>query len=185
MGLVNPGGRKTAQEIRVSSSFATNRLKTLAEWFSATGFSELTKMMILNSQQFMDESLVLRIAGDIKRDKTINVDKSALEGLFDFAPVDGTLPVDRYAVANLMRDLIAQIASNPALAQQYDLLSMFEYVALLSGARNISRFRVQVVPDEMAAQMANNPNMTPAAASSIVPNPTQLPGMGPITPIPA
>jgi hypothetical protein len=147
MGLVNPGGRKTAAEVRTSSSYATNRLKTLAEWFSATGFSALSKKMIINSQQYMDIPLKLKIAGDMyKPDATTDVNRDSIAGFYDFSMVDGTMPIDRMAAAQIMQQIFASIAQNPQIASNYNLLDMFEYIATISGARNIKRFRMPAAP---------------------------------------
>ena len=51
MGMANQKGRQTATEVRTSSTFGVNRLKTTAEWFSATGFTDLSYMLVANSQQ--------------------------------------------------------------------------------------------------------------------------------------
>lgn len=178
MGMVNPGGRKTAAEVRTSSSFSTNRLKTVAEWFSATGFSSLSRMLIINSQQYMDEPLKLRIAGDLARGD-IAVDPETISGFYEFAPIDGTMPVDRYAVANMMRDLAGTMMQVPELMQQYDILSLFEYIAILSGAKNISRFRVQVQPDQTVMDQAQAGNVVPIQQPSRgAGGPSQIAGMG-------
>jgi hypothetical protein len=56
MGMVNSGGRKSATEVRTSSTFGVNRLKTNSEFYSAQGFAPLAQMLLQNTQQKYDES---------------------------------------------------------------------------------------------------------------------------------
>src|SRR5690606_1217933 len=52
LGMLAQGGRKTATEVRTSTGFGVNRLKTTAEWQSATGFAPHAQKLIQTSQQF-------------------------------------------------------------------------------------------------------------------------------------
>ncbi len=150
MGLVDPGGRKTAQEIRTSSSFATNRQKVLAEWFSATGFSDLSRLMVTNTQQYLPQDMKFRIAGDLVNSSEgyLQINKDQIAGFYEFAPVDGTLPLDRMAIAMLMKDLFMQIVQMPPFASQYNLLGLFEYIGQLAGAKTIKRFRLDIASED-------------------------------------
>ena len=88
-------------EIRTSASFGINRLKTISEFNSALGWSPLTQALIQNTQQYMDEDIEVKVAGSLLRQaKTVKVLPTDIAGFFDFVPVDGTLPIDRYAIAN-------------------------------------------------------------------------------------
>jgi len=99
MGMLQTGGRKTATEVRTSSSFGINRLKTMSEYFSATGFTGLSQLMLMQTQQLMDQALKVRIAGDAWNHpgaaKMLTVSPKDIQGQYDFISVDGTLPVDR------------------------------------------------------------------------------------------
>lgn len=182
MGMVNPGGRKTAQEIRTSSSYATNRIKTLAEWFSATGVSDLCQMMVQNSQQYYTSEKQFKIAGDLAQDQATYtmVSPESIAGFYDFAQVDGTMPIDRFAVSNLMREMFMQLVQSPQMAGQYRVMDMFEYISQLAGARNIKRFRVQVMPNEQIQQQAQAGNVVPIsqAGQGREAQASVLPGMG-------
>jgi len=194
MGVVNPGGRKTATEVRTSSSFGTNRLKMQAEYDSAMGWAPLSQMMLQNTQQYYDEEQWFKIAGDLVEGKQyVQVTPDDIQGFYDFVPVDGTLPVDRFAQANLWRELMAQMSKMPELMQQYSMGKIFSYVAKLSGAKNIDQFKIEVVPDAMAAQQAQAGNLIPMGGrngngrgtvggegeSARPPLPTQISGVGP------
>ena len=191
LGLLNSGSsRRTATEVRTSSSFGINRLKTSAEYFSAMGWEPLGQMLVQNSQQYYDMDRKFKIVGDLAQSagqRFINVDPLSLSGFFDFVPVDGTLPADRFAQANLWRELLGQLRNFPQLLQQYDIGKIFSWVAQLAGLKNINQFKVQLTPDAVAAQQAQAGNVVPLGGSGAAvdaTNPARVPtgqvsGLGP------
>lgn len=197
MGMVNQGGRKTASEVRISSSFSTNRLKTNAEYDSALGWGPLSQMMLQNTQQYYDVERQYKLAGNmLGKQNTMMVTPDTIQGFFDFVPVDGTMPIDRFAMANVWRELMAQMAQIPPLLQTYDLGAIFAYVAKLAGAKNIDQFKIKVVDDGVLAQRAQMGDVIPISSAQrggqygsagggggegetpTVPEPGQVPGMG-------
>lgn len=165
MGVVNQGGRKTATEIRGTNTFSTNRLKTIAEFQSAQGFAPAGQMMLQMSQQWMTEERKLRVAGDLLDPQTMgqfmDVSPEAIQGFYDFVPVDGTMPLDRFAQVNLWREILMGIQNMPQIAMQYDTAKIFAWMAQLGGLKNIHRFKLQSV-DPLALAQAN-------AAGNVVP----------------
>lgn len=183
MGMLQTGGRRTAQEVRSSTTFGINRLKTNCEYFSAMGWAPLAQMLIQNSQQYFEGEVKLRIVGDLAQGAGaafMDVTPESIAGQYDFVPVDGSLPIDRFAQANLWRELFAQLRNFPEIAQGYDLGRIFEWVAQLSGLKNITQFRTQVVPDQTLQAQAQQGNAVPAQPSDLtrVGEPGQLPGLG-------
>ena len=192
MGMLNAGGRKTATEVRTSTSFGVNRLKAIAEFFSASGFASSAQIMIQNTQQYYDTAMEFKLAGDLVSTggSTIPVDPQLIAGFYDFVPVDGTLPIDRYAQVNLWLQMFGQIRAVPEIMAGYDMGRIFEWVAQLGGLKNISQFKIQLAPDQMLQRQAQLGNVipmgqgqgqqpkapTPSSASS--PEPGQVPGMG-------
>jgi len=169
MGMMDTGGRRRATEVRTSTSMGVNRLKTLAEFASASGFDPLSKMMVQNSQQYFDMELKLRIAGDLVQSagpKFMMVDPLSISGFYDFVPVDGTLPIDRFAQVNLWKELMQALLTVPMIGMQYDLAGIFSWVAQLAGLRNINRFRVQVMPDQLLAAQAQMGNSVPLSGKN-------------------
>lgn len=194
MGMLSTGGRKTATEVRTSTSFGVNRLKTVTEYFSATGFDPLSQMLLQNTQQYYDQEQKFRIAGDLTASagqSFMEITPESIMGFYNFVPVDGTLPIDRYAQASLWKELMTQVRAMPDVALQYDFARMFEWVAQLAGMKNITQFKIQAVPDQMLLQQLKMGNVVPlgggrpkqkgpsggVAGGAI--NPTQTPGMGP------
>lgn len=182
MGVLQGSGRKTATEVRSASTFGVNRLKTNAEFFSAMGWSPMSQMMVQNSQQYYDTEMKLKLVGDLAGeagDKFINVDPETIAGFYDFLPVDGVLPIDRFAQANLWKELLAGMRTMPEVAQGYDLVRMFAWVAQLAGLKNINQFKVKVLPPGVAGAQAQAGNIVPLPKGpQNMAEPKQLPNMG-------
>jgi hypothetical protein len=148
MGMVNQGGRKTATEVRTSSTLGINRLKTNCEYMSAMGFTPWAEVMLMNTQQMYDENQELRIAGrTLGGPQGVMVTPDSIAGKFDYIPVDGTMPIDRFAVANLWKELAGVMMKMPQVAQQYDWAGIMGWIAQLGGIKNLDQFRLQVVPN--------------------------------------
>lgn len=184
MGMLDPGGRKTATEVRTSSSFGVNRLKTQCEYMSAMGFSPYSQRLLQRTQQNYTAEQKFRIVGDLAQfsQETILVTPRDIEGFFDYSPVDGTLPVDRYAQANLWKELLASLVNFPQIMQTYDVAKIFGWIAQLGGVKNLTQFRLQVVPDGMLMNQAQAGNVVPLPAPrmdmSRAIEPGQIPNMG-------
>lgn len=183
MGLVNSGGRKTATEVRTSTSLAANRLKTQCEMMSAMGFGPLAQKLLQRTQANLTVNRQYRIVGDQMTfsGPFVQADAETIAGFFDFMPVDGTLPVDRFAQASVWQQLLGQVANIPQVVMQYDLGKIFAWVATLAGVKNIQQFRVQVQPDAMLQQQAQAGNVVPMKGPrdpNATPNPPQIPGTG-------
>lgn len=195
MGMVNPGGRKTATEIRSSNTFGISRLKTTAEFWSEVGFKPLAQVMLQQTQQYYDLERMYKVAGDTGTMEMMRITPESIAGFFDYIAVDGTMPVDRYAQANLWREILGGLMKMPQLAMTYNVPGIFEWVAQLAGLKNIKRFRVQGVdPMQLAAASAAG-NVQPIGGQNgrlgnqqpgLVerglgrpPNVMQVPGMGP------
>ena len=164
MGMLSGGGRKTATEVRTSTSFGINRLKTTAEFASACGFDPLSQMIVQNSQQYFDMELKLRIAGDLALSAGqgfLQVTPDTIIGNYDFVPVDGTLPIDRQGQVALWQTMMREAAAIPQIGMQYDWGGIFQWVAQLAGLKNITQFKIQVQPDMLLAQQAAAGNVVP------------------------
>lgn len=171
LGLVNPGGRKTATEVRTSSSFGVNRLKTFAEFNSALGFGPLAAIMLQNTQQMYDLEQQFRVAGDlIQAGGTggfLQVTPEAIQGFYDFVPVDGTMPIDRFAIANLWKEILTGLVKMPQLAAGFDLVGIFSWMAQQAGLKNINQFKIKVSPDQQIQQQLQAGNLVPPQAGGI------------------
>lgn len=163
MGMMSQGGRQTATEVRGAGGGSANRLKTQAEFMSAQGFAPHSIKLLQNTQQFLDVERMYRIAGDLlpggKQELLVGPEQIA--GFYDFVPVDGAMPMDKFAQANLWKELLMGVAGNEQLSSQYDIGKIFAYTAQLAGAKNIQRFKVQLVQDDMMHNAVHAGNVIP------------------------
>jgi hypothetical protein len=188
MGALRTTGRKTATEIRTSSSFGINRLKTNAEYFSAMGWAPMASMMVQNSQQYYDGDKQFKIVGDLLQEagqEFMQVTPEDIAGFYDYISIDGTLPIDRLAQASLWKDLFAQMRQMPEITAQYDTGRIFAWVAQLAGLKNISQFKIQLGSDESLQQQAAAGNVVELGAGGPEGGgaqniPTQMAGIGPV-----
>lgn len=184
MGALNTGGRKTATEVRTSTGFGVNRMKTMTEYMSATGFSPHAQKLVQTSQQFYDVPSKLRRVGSFAQDAGagfLMVSPDDILGFFDLVPVDGTLPIDRMAQANLWKEIMAGVRMMPPqIAMGFDWSRIFAWAAQLAGLRNINQFKIQIAPDAMLAAQAQQGNVIPLPTRPGVPRPSPTgasPGM--------
>lgn len=193
MGVLNASGRKTATEVRSATGFGVNRLKTLAEYMSATGFSQHSQRMVQMTQQYMKGDKKLKIVGDLAAtagmqatQELLTVNAEAIQGFYNFVPVDGTLPVDKLALANLWKELMLSMRNVPGLIEQYDLSRIFAHVAGLGGIRNLQQFKIQVSSPQSLLQQADAGNIVPIGGKGSAPTgvPTATSGGPPQLPSP-
>lgn len=181
MGALAQGGRRTATEVRTSTGFGVNRLKTIAEYISAAAFGPHSQRLVQNSQQFYDAAQKFRRVGNLALDageQFLQVSPDDIVGFFDFVPVDGTLPVDRMAQANMWKEIFAGIRMMPPqVAMGYDWSRIFAWFAQLGGIKNINQFRVQVTPDQVLQAQAQAGNSIPLGNGASAPK--RSPGVPP------
>lgn len=170
MGMMDSTGRKSATEVRTSSSFSINRLKTNCEYFSSLGFAPLSQMLLQNTQQFYDEEKKFKLTGDLAQGPAFaQITPETIAGFFDYIPVDGTLPVDRFAQANLWKEVLMGLEKMPQIAAQYDVGKIFSWMAQLGGLKNINQFKVNVVPDAALQGQVQAGNVVPLGAQNAGP----------------
>lgn len=184
MGMPTQGGRKTATEVRSSNGFSTNRLKTLCEMASAYGIGPMAKRLVSNTQQFYDSNTKYKLVGDLAQfaPGALEVSPEKIAGFYDFVPIDGTLPADRYAQAQLWQSLLQGMQQHPQILQSYDMPKLFSWIATLAGLRNVQRFRINVMPPGQVDRQLAAGNMVPAADAmrdlDAVGEPNRIEGMG-------
>ncbi len=158
LGALTQGGRRTATEVRASSTFGISRLKTVSEFFSAMGWEPYGQMLVQNSQQYYDLTRKFKIVGDLLPEagqKFLEVSPEDIQGSYDLVPVDGTLPADRFAQANLWRELLGQLRNFPQIMMTYDIPRIFAWIAKLAGLKNIDMFKIEIgSPEQIQAQQA-------------------------------
>ena len=164
MGGQQMGGRRSATEVRTQQAGGVSRLKVLCEFISATSFTPAFRMLLSGSRQMYTEEMMLRIAGDAQasRMQSLKVSPSELSGEFDFIPVDGTLPIDRFATASLYQQLLMGAGQLPQVVGRYDIAGIFAWIAKLSGIRNLDTFEITPENENKIAQEVQRGNLVNA-----------------------
>lgn len=154
-------GRTTATEIRQANTFGTSRLKVKTEMCSHGAMQPLGMLTLANSQQYLSQEQQLRVVGDLSAQMPfVDVTRDSIAGNYDYFPSDGSMPLDRFALANLWRNLFADATRlPPELAQRLDFMRIFEHAAKLGGATDITQFRVQAMDPEQLAMQAQRGNV--------------------------
>ena len=144
MGAIQSGGRKTATEVRTATGFGVNRQKTITEYLSATAFAPHSQRLVQMAQQYYTGDKKLRIVGSLAQEAGqgfLDVTPDAISGFYDFVPVDGTLPIDRFAQVNMWTQIVQGMAKTPEVWMQYDIGKIFAWMATLSGVKNLNQFK--------------------------------------------
>lgn len=153
-GRSAPSSRRSASEFRGTTQFSANRLANVAKYASITGWRSLGLCLVSSTQQLYDVEMKVKIAGDaIKGAESITVKPEDIAGKFDIISHDGTMPLDRMALAQFWLQVLGMTGSDPELAMQYRRGDIFSYTARLAGLKNIDKFKMQVVQDEEIVAM--------------------------------
>lgn len=158
-GVQAAGGRKTATEVRTSGEAGASRLAAHARLVSAQSIVPCGEMMTYNYQQLLSEPVYVRILGQNAIEAPIRIGPEDLDGSFYFPVHDGTLPMDKVALLEIWKEILMAVLQAPGLAQIFDAVGIFEYVAELGGAKNLSTFKVQNASNEQVAQAIQAGNM--------------------------
>lgn len=164
MGAMSGGGRRSATEVRTQNAGGASRLKVMAEFFSATSFSQAFRLLASGSRQMYTDAMTLRIAGNQgATDGTVQYSPNELAGEFDFVPVDGTLPVDRMAMAAMYREILGSINEMPGVAGRYDIAGIFAWTVKMAGIKNLDTFKIQPQDEQKLMQEVQRGNMVLAS----------------------
>lgn len=179
MGMQSPGSRRSAAESRSADAFSVNRLKTLADFGSEGYWGPHAIKHVQNMQQHMDKTLQVRISGDSIADMGGKGLKSILEitpeqivGAYEYVPVDGTLPIDRFAQAQMWKEFVMMGAQFPGVLETYDMGGLFTWVGEMQGMRGLRNFKLDVTDDEIllaqlkAGNMVSNEDFNTALSGS-------------------
>lgn len=154
-GLQDAGGRKTATEIRTSSEAGTSRLAAKGKIYSAMALTDLTAKWSMNTQAYLSSEFEFAVLGEMGSNDSLKISPGSIQGDFYFPVHDGTLPMDKIGLLDVWKEIFMGVLQDPELRQNYDILSMFDWIAQLGGAQNIKSFRINVAPqgemDKLAA----------------------------------
>lgn len=143
-GIETAGSRKTATEVRISGEAGASRLASIAKLISAQALVDLQEQMVVNIQQYLSESFYVDIVGQEGHESAQFVTPEMLVGDFHYPVHDGTLPVDKAAMAQAFADITQLILQDQQLRAGYDIQRLIDHLAELAGAKGLDNFRLQV-----------------------------------------
>jgi hypothetical protein len=140
----------------------------------------MMQKMVQTTQQYYDVARQYRIVGDLATfsPQFVSVTPDDIAGFYDYVPVDGTLPVDRFAQVNMWNLLLGQVQKLPQVMMQYDIGKIFAWVATIAGIKNIQQFRITVGDPTQLARQAQAGNVVPIGQAQQPGQPTDPNRMG-------
>lgn len=174
-GSQQQGGRRSATEARISMQAGASRLSQLAVRLSSQGFMGLAEQMISNIQQLMPNEQWLQITGDKGVPTSTLLTPDMIMGTFQYQISDGSLPYDKMALVEVWKEIMMGMAQDPELRAKYDIGEIFEFVAELGGAKNISSFERQQQPTTLQPGQQPPPDAVPMGGA-LPPTPAAVSG---------
>lgn len=158
-GIQTSAGRRSATEARMSMQAGASRLSQIAVRISSQGFMGLAEQMISNIQQYMPNEMWVEMTGDDGQPMSSLLTPDMIVGSFNYQISDGSLPYDKMALMEVWKEVMMGVAQDPELRSRYDIGKIFDHVAVLGGAKNISSFekQQQVLPPGQAAPEGSVP----------------------------
>lgn len=114
----------------------------------------------------MTQEVYLRVLGEKALEAPLRIGPQDISGEFYFPVHDGTLPLDRVALLDVWREIFMAIIQNPQMMMAFDAIGIFEYIADLGGAKNLSTFKLQGASNEQVAKMVQAGNLVPAGEAA-------------------
>lgn len=179
MGALRQGGpeRLTGAEFSGTRAGSVSRLEKIAQVISLQAMKDLAYMMASHTQQLMSQETFINITGDYQKElvdiygngaSRLKVSPYDLMIAYDVVANDGTVPGNG-DVKTWVR-LYDTMIKNPNVAQNFDMVRIFEYIAQELGAKSVSRFRIQpkIMPDEEVMKMQQAGNVVPVGTGGVL-----------------
>jgi len=171
MGSLRQGGpeRLTGGEFQGTRAGAISRMERVAKVISLQGLQDMAYMFASHTQQLMTKETYINATGRWQRELAeVFGNKSQLKTTpwdllidYDVVAKDGTIPggIDSASWIRLY-DILAK---NPQLGSQFDMVRIFEYMALNMGAKNVQDFRIspKIMSDDQISRERQKGNLVP------------------------
>jgi hypothetical protein len=172
-GIVRTGGeRRSATEMRDTRLSALNRLQNQVRMISLQSMSDIGRMFLSHTQQFMQEDYAIEILGRNKRELEAvygtgfaTVSPLDIIGDVDVVPSDGVTPGGEFLQDKI--NIFNLIKTDPQAYQAFDSVRLLLDIMRSAGikdATNMMRpqYKMAILPDEMAVNMAEQMGAMPA-----------------------
>ncbi|MFA6972679.1 MAG: hypothetical protein WC208_14950 [Gallionella sp.] len=181
MGLARSGSeRVSADESRGTRMAALSRLAKAARVVSLQMMTDLSYMLASHTQQLMSRELYVSVTGRWEEELMaqypnsqgrIKVSPFDISIDYDIQEGDGTLPTGENA--DVMVQLFQSISSQPILQQQFDIVRIFQRIAMMMGIKDVNEFKnrggqmpqmnATALPDQTVLDEAQKGNLVPLA----------------------
>lgn len=178
MGALRQSGpeRLTSAEFQGTRSSAVSRLQRVAMIISLQFMQDIGTMFAVHTQQYMSKSTFVKAAGRYAEQlyakfNTRNIKVTPMDLAIDYDLIvhDGSVPGGNFS--SVWTDLFKTIGTSEILAPQFDMVKMFEYIAIQLGAKNIEDFKRNVdriqptkMPDDQVMREVERGNLIPTGA---------------------
>ena len=178
LGEVRPGRRSATENRNTTTGFAS-RLKTIAAIIFRSALEPLGRQMLSNLRDGLDEETYVKVMNSKAQitPEFIKVTKENLIGHYDFEVFDGTLPSDRFHIAQALDELLQALMFNPqaAMYMGLDPKKLLMESLQLRGVRNPERFALQQEPNPNVIQPNNNPGVAGESGGTTAGTPGAIP----------
>lgn len=131
-------GNKTDNQFQETVQGTESRMLLMAIMLETGFFTPIKEMIKANILQYKANEVIT----DSSTGQPLKIDIATLrKGLIEFELGDGLAASAAKAMLPVLGNVLQATQANPALAQEYDVVSMFAYYAKLSGFRRIESFR--------------------------------------------
>ena len=151
MGALRTGGpeRLTKAEFQGTASGAVSRLERIAKVIGLQAMQDIGTFFAEHTKQMMDDEMYIKVAGDlndvllqeyshmISRGR-MAVSPDDLDINYDVVVRDGSIPGGNFS--DVWVRMFETLASQPELAQTFDIVKIFKHIARNSGAKNVDEF---------------------------------------------
>ena len=167
-------GRRTATESRGIQEMSATRMRLLSEYVHSQGIASLGKLMVENTQRFMDAKQFYHIVGNKAigaQDKIIEVAPEDILGDYDFPVPEGAVPMDRESMAETWKEVLGMVSTSQFLAQKFDVDKIFERMVSYLGVKDIKDFVIptgmNVMPNEGLQNQVDKGNLVRAPNTAL------------------
>jgi len=186
MGSMRQGGpeRLTKGEFQGTRAGSISRLERIARVVGLQAMQDMGYQFASNCQQLMDEELYVKMSGMWQeklmqdhnvqiQDQRVNVTPFDVLVDYDVNVRDGSVPGSNFSEFWIQAFNI--IMSNPEMAQRFDTMRVFKYIARNMGAKNVDEFEkkdpqqvnTQIMPDDQVQQQVQSGNLVPFPGGNI------------------
>jgi hypothetical protein len=172
MGNMRQGGpeRLTSAEFQGTAQGAVNRLERVARVIGLQGMQDIGYLMASQTQQLMSEEMKINTTGRWAEKLIAEYgDNSAVASPYDILVDydvkvrDGSIPGGNYS--EIWLKMFEVVATQPELANKFDIVRIFKHIARNSGAKNVDEFekvtQVKTIPDEAVDSELQQGNILP------------------------